>query len=613
MLKISDGAVISADTAWEGRVEVEGVALVPEGVTLTVRPGTVVTFRKSDKSYAEHGEGGVSEILIPGSGIRVEGKIIAEGEKGKEIIFTSAEAAPEPGDWGCILLDHSKGSVLLRCRIEYSAYTVHAHFSTFDISRCTVTKNEDGSRIGYSKGTIDHCDIAGNTGKALSFYRSKFSVSFCNINGNGEGIFLNEGDQACTFEFNNVHGNENMDLRLGEFHTQDISLRGNWWGGRDAAAIASKIYDKEDDPETGKAAIEPADAPVAGAGVTGPEFTQKWSFKTGGFVDSSAAVADGRVYFGSWDKKLYALDAKTGSGLWSYEAGDCVDSSPLVRGGRVFFGSWDRNLYGLDVKDGRLAWKFGMPPSNFDDHRQSSFAYTQYAVITGGFDGSIYALSPDDGQKLWEIKTGGPVRSTPYAIRPEVKGGKKTKNVLLVKTHGYAGSGDGYLYAFDYLTGGVLWKFKTGGAVNSSPAVDKALVYFGSQDGSLYCLETRSGRKVWSYPTGSRIEYSSPAITRARAIVGDAEGVLHAVDSLTGAPAWKFRAGGGIYSSPVVIGGRLFFGDNSGNVWCIDHEKGGLVALFRAGDAVQGISVGPDGAVYASSRDGRLYALSLRE
>ena len=61
-------------------------------------------------------------------------------------------------------------------------------------------------------------------------------------------------------------------------------------------------------------------------------------------MDSSPAVADGKVYLGSWDDKFYCLDAVTGSLIWSYTIGGHIDdSSPAVFEGRVYIGSYDRN------------------------------------------------------------------------------------------------------------------------------------------------------------------------------------------------------------------------------------------------------------------------------
>jgi len=39
----------------------------------------------------------------------------------------------------------------------------------------------------------------------------------------------------------------------------------------------------------------------------------KWIFETGGDVSAQPSVVGGVVYFGSWDGKEYAVDAKTGN------------------------------------------------------------------------------------------------------------------------------------------------------------------------------------------------------------------------------------------------------------------------------------------------------------
>jgi len=62
-------------------------------------------------------------------------------------------------------------------------------------------------------------------------------------------------------------------------------------------------------------------------------------------VDSSPAVAGGRVYVGSSDGKLYVLDAATGTRQWEFDAGDAITASPAIAGGRVVVGAQDGRLY----------------------------------------------------------------------------------------------------------------------------------------------------------------------------------------------------------------------------------------------------------------------------
>src|SRR6185369_16272013 len=54
-----------------------------------------------------------------------------------------------------------------------------------------------------------------------------------------------------------------------------------------------------------------------------------WTFKTGGPVRSSAAVVGNRVFIGSDDHSLYAIDLATGKKSWAFDAASAVGSSPL--------------------------------------------------------------------------------------------------------------------------------------------------------------------------------------------------------------------------------------------------------------------------------------------
>ena len=62
------------------------------------------------------------------------------------------------------------------------------------------------------------------------------------------------------------------------------------------------------------------------------------------------AIVDGVVYVGSYDGKVYALDAETGELVWSYDTDDSVFSSPAAVDGVVYIGSDDGHVCALDAK-----------------------------------------------------------------------------------------------------------------------------------------------------------------------------------------------------------------------------------------------------------------------
>ena len=109
---------------------------------------------------------------------------------------------------------------------------------------------------------------------------------------------------------------------------------------------------------------------------------EKWNFKSRMPIASSAAVADGTVYFTSSAGSLAAIDAATGQPKWVFvaeyerkfeakglhgypsaaqtipDAWDVYISSPAVVDGKVYFGSGDGSVYAVDAKSGVLQWKF---------------------------------------------------------------------------------------------------------------------------------------------------------------------------------------------------------------------------------------------------------------
>ena len=60
---------------------------------------------------------------------------------------------------------------------------------------------------------------------------------------------------------------------------------------------------------------------------------------------SSPAVAGGVLYVGSYDGKVYALNASNGTLVWNYTTGDMVVSSPAIANGIVYIGSFDHVVY----------------------------------------------------------------------------------------------------------------------------------------------------------------------------------------------------------------------------------------------------------------------------
>jgi outer membrane protein assembly factor BamB len=102
---------------------------------------------------------------------------------------------------------------------------------------------------------------------------------------------------------------------------------------------------------------------------------------------ASAAVTDRLVLAGSRDRRLHALDRRTGKEVWSFATEGKVDASPVVAGKRVFAPSLDGNLYILDLDNGKQLDKIAL-----DGPIQGSPAVAQGRLILGTTKGTVYCF-----------------------------------------------------------------------------------------------------------------------------------------------------------------------------------------------------------------------------
>jgi outer membrane protein assembly factor BamB len=70
-----------------------------------------------------------------------------------------------------------------------------------------------------------------------------------------------------------------------------------------------------------------------------------WTFATRARVESSPAIAGGRVFVGSNDGHFYVLSVANGAKLWEFNAGAPLSASPAIANGRIVIGSQDGRLY----------------------------------------------------------------------------------------------------------------------------------------------------------------------------------------------------------------------------------------------------------------------------
>jgi len=277
------------------------------------------------------------------------------------------------------------------------------------------------------------------------------------------------------------------------------------------------------------------------------------------FFQSSPAIDNETVYFGTGSGYFYALDASTGKEKWNFKSGGVIHSSPAVGNDKVYFGSWDTYMYALDKNTGKETWKFktGIDTVIYNQTgMQGSPVLDGNDLYFGCRDAHLYDLNANDGKLVWK-------HFTDYAwvsSSPVISGDK------IIYTTGDTRS----LVALNKNNGDSIYTVKSKGWILSSPAlVNDAVIYYGDLNGFLYANEVTSGKLVWSYQLESskRDVYkilSSDSILNYAVIFSNKKREQEKKSSME----MLFELGS-IHSSPVVKDGKIYFGSTNGNFYAI--------------------------------------------
>jgi outer membrane protein assembly factor BamB len=162
----------------------------------------------------------------------------------------------------------------------------------------------------------------------------------------------------------------------------------------------------------------------------------------------------------------------------------------------------------------------------------------------------------------------------------------------------------------------LLWKFKTGGPIKSSPVIDNGLVFVGSADANIYAIDLESGRRVWAHKTTDSIE-ATPCVVAGSVFVGSADGFLYALDARTSSLKWKYQTGGQILGaanwtrSPDGQGIWILVGSYDNKLHCVDSGTGKVVWTYETESFVNGAPAVGQGVAVFGGCDARIHVVSL--
>ncbi len=283
------------------------------------------------------------------------------------------------------------------------------------------------------------------------------------------------------------------------------------------------------------------------------------------FVSGGVGKGDGKVYLGTTEGFVIALDVADGTELWRTNLASEVVAPAAAESGLVFAQTIDGRLVAMSADNGEIQWTFDNQLPILTLRGTSAPVVSEDIVYAGFGNGKVIALRVENGEPIWEHRV----------MLPE--GRSELERMVDVDT---------------------------------TPLIGGPAIYVGAFQGRVKALSRRDGRPLWEMEIST---YHNLSEGYGQLYVVDDEDIVTAIDQQTGEVVWStedFKLRG--LSAPLAFSNYLVFGDRDGYLHVIAQRDGRHLGRRKLdGDGIRSELVLGEGTVYVLGNSGSLHALDV--
>jgi outer membrane protein assembly factor BamB len=323
-----------------------------------------------------------------------------------------------------------------------------------------------------------------------------------------------------------------------------------------------------------------------------------------GWANIIADPETGYVYAHGIQGMLFCFD-KDGKIIWKRSLTEELGrisgyggrtNSPIIENNLLIISSltsgWGPHGRGLhrfvamDKRTGEIQWWSAPSGAPLDTTYSVPITTTldgQRVMLTGLADGTIVAMRPSTGERLWQFKLSKRgISSSVVHGDGRVYGAHSEENLDSVMM--------GRVVCLDAHTGKEIWRVDGLACGYASLSLDDGLLYVPGNAANLHCIDAVSGERLWEFNYGNEAK-GSPMIADGKAYVGDGHGSWSILKvSREGCESLSkvhFKLPDGspdeVYATPAIAHGRVIM-PTMHNIYCAS----GKAADFRSpGEAVR--------------------------
>ena len=240
--------------------------------------------------------------------------------------------------------------------------------------------------------------------------------------------------------------------------------------------------------------------------------------------------------------------------------GDTQFGSPVVISGDMLYSEGERKLHALALADGAERWQINLAGAFLSPTVVQDQLFVR---AESGDKGYLYALSSDDGAKLWEFKF--PAVGSAY----DNVGGHVTSPVMMegLVLVGAART----LLALNAQDGSPVWAYEADRPLVSSAAVVGDAVYIADFT-HVYALDLHSGARRWQFEDEAVTLYFAPIATSEQVLVTSYDTVF-ALEAQSGDVRWSRRFDD-VEIIPAAASAELVFVKSANVLYALHAESG---------------------------------------
>lgn len=260
-------------------------------------------------------------------------------------------------------------------------------------------------------------------------------------------------------------------------------------------------------------------------------------------IFSTAALHQGKLYFGTYNGNVHCLEAATGKPVYTQQLCEWIGSSPLIlpQHNLLIIGlehahpRFEGSMAALNLTTGARVWEIA---TRTYQHGSAAYNPTHDTVIYGTNDCTVAAVKATTGEKVWEVGVRGAVKYAP-AVNP-------SRNLAAATTM------EGLICLFNAETGARVHEFETGNQCYCTPLFHGARMFATSADRFLYVINLDTLEIEKKIDCGARLFATPIFAAPGTVIVGTTGGRVLEIDLETLRISGRLTVPDGITNSPAL-------------------------------------------------------------